>query len=108
MKGSTAILILSLLEREEMYGYQITQKLKLESNNVFEMKEGTLYPMLHALENEHAIVSYWVDADNGKKRKYYRITDLGRKVFKEKKQEWEIYSNAVNKIIGGILVEEFA
>ncbi len=108
MKGSTAILVLSLLEKEEMYGYQITQKLKLASNNVFEMKEGTLYPMLHALENEKAIEAYWVDADNGKRRKYYRITNVGRKLFKEKKKEWELYSNTVNKILGGVLIENFA
>ena len=49
VKGSTSILVLSLLSREDMYGYQITQTLKEESNNVFEMKEGTLYPLLHGL-----------------------------------------------------------
>lgn len=108
MKGSTAILILSLLEREEMYGYQITQKLKQESNDVFEMKEGTLYPMLHALENEKAIESYWVDAENGKKRKYYRITNSGKKLLSDKKKEWKVYTNAVNKVIGGVAFEQFA
>ena len=51
VKGSTSILVLSLLSREDMYGYQITQTLKEETNNVFEMKEGTLYPLLHGLEN---------------------------------------------------------
>ena len=69
MKGSTSILILSLLDKEDMYGYQITHELKKLSENVFELKEGTLYPMLHSLENEKGIESYWLDADNGKTQK---------------------------------------
>ena len=85
MKGSTSILILSLLENEDMYGYQIAQSLKEKSEKVFELKEGTLYPMLHGLENENAVESYWFDADNGKRRKYYKITSDGRKLLNLKK-----------------------
>ena len=102
MKGSTSVLILSLLEKRDMYGYQITQELKKQSENIFELKEGTLYPMLHGLENESAIASYWFDADNGKRRKYYQITPLGKKLLIEKKREWKTYSNAVNTIIGSV------
>ena len=101
VKGSTSILILSLLENEDMYGYQIAQALKDKSEKVFELKEGTLYPMLHGLENENAIESYWLDADNGKRRKYYKITPNGRKLLNHKKNEWRIYTNAVNSVIGG-------
>lgn len=68
-----------------MYGYQITQALKKKSEDVFDLKEGTLYPMLHGLENENVIESYWFDADNGKRRKYYKITIEGRKLLKHKK-----------------------
>lgn len=100
VKGSTSILILSLLEREDMYGYMIVQQLKLSSDSVFELKEGTLYPMLHGLENEGAIEAYWVDSENGRRRRYYRITSDGRKLLEEKKQEWRAYSGAVNRVIG--------
>jgi len=100
LKGSTSILILSLLEKEDMYGYQITKSLKIKSDNVFEMKEGTLYPMLHALENENAVTAYWLEAENGKKRKYYKITDDGRKLLKKKKEEWTLYTHAVSKVLG--------
>ena len=100
VKGSTSILILSLLDREDMYGYMIVQQLKLSSDNVFELKEGTLYPMLHGLENEGAIEAYWVDGDNGRRRRYYRITEEGRKLLEEKKSEWKAYSGAVNRVIG--------
>ena len=106
MKGSTSILILSLLEREDMYGYQITQRLKSATEDVFELKEGTLYPMLHGLENEKAIVSYWMDADNGKRRKYYRLTREGKALLKTKKEEWKIYEKAVNTVIGGVCFEQ--
>jgi len=106
MKGSTSILILSLLDKENMYGYQITQELKKASENVFEMKEGTLYPMLHGLENDEAITSYWYDAENGKRRKYYQITKEGKKLLKNKKAEWEIYTKAVNSVIGGACYEQ--
>lgn len=105
MKGSTSILILSLLEKEDMYGYQITQELRKKSEDIFEMKEGTLYPMLHGLENEKAIEAYWFDADNGKRRKYYRITKEGKKLLKRKKEEWQTYTKAVNSVIGGACYE---
>lgn len=105
VKGSTSILVLSLLSREDMYGYQITQTLKKETNNVFEMKEGTLYPLLHGLENEKAIEAYWKDADNGKRRKYYHITKAGMKLLDKKKAEWDVYSKTVNMVIGGVCYE---
>jgi PadR family transcriptional regulator PadR len=105
MKGSTSILILSLLYKEDMYGYQITHELKNLSKDVFELEEGTLYPMLHGLENDKVIESYWFNADNGKRRKYYKITKKGKKMLKDKKHEWEIYSNAVNSIVGGVCIE---
>ena len=98
MKGSTSILILSVLANEEMYGYKIAQALKERSEDVFEFKQGTLYPMLHALENEKAIESYWENADN-KMRKYYKITESGRKLLADKTAEWKLYTNAVNSII---------
>lgn len=105
VKGSTSILVLSLLSREDMYGYQITQVLKHETDGVFEMKEGTLYPLLHGLENENAIESYWKDAENGKRRKYYHITKYGNQLLKEKQAEWKKYSGAVNAVIGGVCYE---
>lgn len=105
MKGSTSILILSLLDKEDMYGYQITQQLKTTTENVFELKEGTLYPMLHSLENARAIESFWLVADNGKRRKYYKITKSGKKLLKDKKVEWQTYTKAVNSVIGGVCFE---
>lgn len=100
MKGSTNILILTLLEKENMYGYQITQELKKRSDNTFDMKEGTLYPTLHALEKEGAVESYWYDTEEGRRRKYYKITEDGREMLCHKQKEWSFFMNAMNSIIG--------
>lgn len=105
MKGSTSVLVLSLLSKEDMYGYQITQTLKAATNSVFEMKEGTLYPLLHGLENEGAIESYWKDGEHGKRRKYYHITKYGTELLEDKRREWDRFSGAVNAVVGGVCYE---
>lgn len=105
MKGSTPILILSLLKKQDMYGYQMISELKKMSDNTFDLKEGTLYPLLHSLENKGAITSFWFDTDEGRRRKYYKITESGVKLLKEKQEEWQKYTRAVNKVIGGVCYE---
>jgi len=102
MKGSTTILILSLLEKEDLYGYQIIQKLSISSDNIFNLKEGTLYPLLHGLENENAISAYWVETSEGRNRKYYKITKTGKDLLKEKQEEWKIFSETVNKVVDSV------
>ena len=101
MKGSTALLALSLLAEGEQYGYQMIAELKRRSDGTFNLKEGTLYPVLHGLENDGAVESFWVDSDEGRRRKYYRITRYGRKLLEEKRGEWTAYARAVGRVIGG-------
>lgn len=95
------MLVLSLLEKENMYGYQMIKEISKESNNVFELQEGTLYPILHRLEEKGFITSYW-DETGTKKRKYYSITKKGKKQLKERKEEWKIFSNGINQVLGGV------
>ena len=102
LKGSTNLLVLSLLENENMYGYQMIKKLSEKSENVFELQEGTLYPILHSLEEKNYISSYW-DNSGIKKIKYYTITKEGKKHLKDKKEEWNIFSTGVNQVVGGVL-----
>lgn len=99
LKGSTAILILSLLKRKAMYGYEIIKEIELKSNGVFNFKEGTLYPILHTLEGNEMVESFWSEGENSRKRKYYKITDKGNKQLKEKEDEWKLFSTTVNRII---------
>ncbi len=103
MALGTSMLLLSLLGRQDMYGYQIIRELERQSQEVFCLKEGTLYPLLHSLEQQGAICSELRTAENGRERKYYRITASGKKLLKEKMEEWETYQNAVNHVLGGVL-----
>ena len=102
LKGSTNLLVLSLLEEENMYGYQMIRKLSEKSKNVFELQEGTLYPILHSIEEKNYIISYW-DTTGTKKRKYYTITEEGKNQLKEMRKEWKVFSTGVNQVVGGVL-----
>ena len=79
-KGSSSLLVLSVLGTGDMYGYQIIKEIEQRSEFVFSFKEGTLYPILHGFEQEGLVKSYWQDGERGKRRKYYHITDRGLKM----------------------------
>lgn len=98
-KGSSALLVLSVLESEDMYGYLIIKEIERRSDNTFSFKEGTLYPILHAFEKDGFVNSRWVEGQGTKKRKYYSLTDKGRKVLADTKEDWRRYSTAVEKVI---------
>lgn len=98
LKGTTEVMILKMLDREPMYGYGMIKNFEILSKGTFKFKEGTLYPLLHNLEKKEFIESYW-DSLEGRRRKYYRITDKGRKNLTEKKNEWESFSSTINTIL---------
>ena len=102
--GSSTMLILSLVEREDMYGYEMIETLRERSENVFELKAGTLYPLLHGLEQKDLLTVYEKPV-GGKKRKYYSITKKGRGVLEEKQEEWGVYSRAVSHVMQNFTVE---
>lgn len=99
--GSTAMLILKLLDSEDMYGYQMIEVLARRSDDTFSLKAGTLYPLLHDLEEKDLVNSYEKEADTKRIRKYYSITKKGRGVLVEKEDEWKTYVNAINQVLGG-------
>ena len=103
ISGSTTMLLLKLLEEKDMYGYEMIEALRERSQNVFELKAGTLYPLLHSMEEKGLLAVYEKEAGN-KVRKYYNITKQGRKILDEKKAEWKVYSKAVADVLGIILV----
>lgn len=103
--GSTVLMLLVLLKERDMYGYEIIKELKERSNNTFEFKEGTLYPVLHRMENSSVVKSYRKEADNGKTRKYYALTTKGIELLDKEKRQWEVFTMSVNKVIG---VESYA
>ena len=97
----TRLLVLSLLAGEDMYGYQMIVELARRSNHTFDMKEGTLYPVLHGLEQEGFVEAYRKQAPTGRERKYYHLTRKGQGALREEKQAWERYSGAVNDVLRG-------
>ncbi|HEY4390933.1 MAG TPA: helix-turn-helix transcriptional regulator [Paenibacillus sp.] len=101
MSGSTTMLILKLLDIKDMYGYQMIQELELRSENVFSLKAGTLYPILHNLEQQGMIESYEQTSDQQRPRKYYRITKKGKEAFQEQQAQWMEYTTVVNRVLGG-------
>lgn len=108
LAGSTATLILKLLDGQDMYGYQIIEELARRSDNTFQLKAGTLYPLLHGMEKKGLLESYEQNADSSRIRKYYHLTNKGRKYLKEKTDEWKEYSSAVSKVLeGGLVCELF-
>ena len=103
LSGSMGTMLLKLLSEKDMYGYEMIESLRERSENVFELKAGTLYPLLHTLEEKNYLTSYEQEGA-GKTRKYYSITKEGKKYLKTKLAEWETYTTAVENVLafGGI------
>ena len=99
LKGNTETLLLFLLTEKPMYGYQIVKEIENRSQGYFQFKEGTLYPALHRLEKAGWVDGIWGEASTGAPRRYYSITAKGEGVLKERLQEWERFSSAVNSIM---------
>lgn len=101
-KGVLDMLVLKLLEKEPMYGYQLIQEMAALSEDVFSLKEGTLYPILYRLEDELLIESRWTEAQ-GKQvpRKYYQITKKGKTALKEIYTIWQQISSGIRHIMEG-------
>ena len=104
ISGSVKMLLLKLLSEKDMYGYEMITTLRKRSQNVFELKAGTLYPLLHSMEAKELLSVYEKEV-GGKVRKYYSITKQGRKVLAEKQDEWKTYAHAVLSVLeaGGIV-----
>ena len=99
--GSVSMLVLALLKEKEMYGYQIIEELDRRSSHVFQMKEGTLYPVLHGLEKDKLVSAREAVTEKGRTRRYYAVTEKGLRALEEKKAEWNAFSSAVTAILAG-------
>ena len=99
VSGSMMLLILRLLEEKDMYGYEMIEALREKSQNVFELKAGTLYPLLHGLEEKNFVTSYEQKV-MGKERKYYRLTAAGHGRLEEKKGRVEGISESGDRCTG--------
>lgn len=102
LKGHIDTLILSLLLRKDMYGFEIAKIVREKSGEQFELKEGTLYLSLKRLEKNACVVSYLSEeVGQGGRKKYYKLTALGRQVYENKCVEWSFVKNIMDCFIGG-------
>jgi PadR family transcriptional regulator PadR len=99
LKGSLDVLLLVLLERGPMYGYQIVKEVRARSDGVLELKEGSLYPALHRLERSGLIEGFWQARDDGADRRYYRLTARGAEAAQAKRAEWRRFSTAMEGVL---------
>ena len=105
VSGSMTMLILkAFVRKKDMYGYEMIDTLRQKSENVFELKAGTLYPLLHGLE-EKGLLRVYEKAFSGKTRKYYSITKQGCSLLDQKAQEWKTYARAVGNVLGSCVLE---
>jgi transcriptional regulator len=101
LKGTTPLLVLTVLRDGELYGYEIAQRIRERSGGAFALSEGSLYPALHALEAEGALQADWRESDKGPKRRYYRITDKGGALLAEHEAEWASFARGVARTVAG-------
>ena len=101
MAGSTPLMLLSMLAEGDKYGYEIIQELSARSDQTFQLKEGTLYPILHSLEKSGEVISYTGPSTSGKPRKYYRLTKQGEAALRERREQWKNFCGMVNAVVFG-------
>ncbi len=100
LSGSTPMLILSLLRHGDMYGYEMVSELARRSEDTFRLKEGTLYPLLHTMEQKGWITCYTKQTDRGRERKYYHLTQAGADHLQGQQEQWRLFSRQVDSVLG--------
>jgi PadR family transcriptional regulator, regulatory protein PadR len=100
LKGNTDVLILSLLEREPMYGHQIMDELERSSAGFLKVSEGTLYPALHRLVRNGLVRGRWSKLPSGKERKFYVMTPKGERELAACRSTWGEFAVAMGQITG--------
>jgi DNA-binding PadR family transcriptional regulator len=99
LRGHTQTIILSNLLEQDSYGYQINKDILEKTNNLYELKEATLYSAFRRLEQEGYISSYWGDEGTGARRRYYMITDEGRSAYQSQKKEWQEAKSIIDQLL---------
>jgi len=98
MRGAGPVAVLKLLERQEMYGYELVEALSRTTDGVLAMGQSTLYPLLYNLESKGLIEGDWRDADSGRERKYYRLTPKGHRRLADDTRQWHTLLRAMQAL----------
>src|SRR5262245_5206046 len=99
-KGSAELLILALVEVRPRHGYDIAQRIELESDGALKFNIASLYPLLYRLERRGWLQGRWVEKPGQRRRRFYRLTPLGRRVLAEQRSGWKTFVAAINRIAG--------
>ena len=99
LRGHTEAIILSHLMDHDSYGYQINKDILEKTDNRYELKEATLYTAFRRLESAGYISTYWGDQNTGARRRYYSITETGRKAYETYKQDWSEARELIDKLL---------
>ena len=99
IRGHTDTIILKLLMNGDKYGYEITKLIHLNSGGEYELKEATMYSSMKRMENDGGITSYWGDETQGGRRRYYRITEKGKSMYSENKNNWEYAKRILDQLL---------
>jgi PadR family transcriptional regulator PadR len=99
IRGHTDTIVLGILLEGDNYGYGIYKRIIEKSNGLYEIKEATLYSSFRRLEKAGCINSYWGDETQGGRRKYYRISSLGKNEYELNKKDWEFAKKVIDKLI---------
>ena len=99
LKGHLDLLILAALEAGPCHGYAVIEALRRQSGGVFELPEGTVYPVLHRLEKQGLLASRWSE-QTGRRRRMYRLTRMGTRALDTQRQDWSVFCQAVAAVVG--------
>ncbi len=99
-KGSAELLILSLVEARPRHGYEISKLIEARSDGVLKFNVASLYPLLYRLEKRGWIQGRWVEKAGQRRRRFYKLTNEGRKVLAAQRSGWEAFVAAINRITG--------
>ena len=102
MRGSLDLLVLSVLMDGPQYGYRIGQQLRKSSRELVNVPAGTLYPLLHRLEDDRLIKSKW-DSGTGRRRKWYELTAAGHRRLQQQARQWHEYADCLSRILAPVL-----
>ena len=101
MRGSLDLMILSVLADGAKYGYALQQSVRYATREMVDLKAGTLYPLLHRLENDKLIKAKWEDA-TGRRRKWYELTAKGKRRLNQQAQQWYEYADCVKRMLSAV------
>jgi transcriptional regulator len=100
-QGTLDLLILTILQREPMHGYGISQRLSVLSHDNFRVNPGSLFPSLYRLEQDGKLKAEWRASENNRNAKYYRLTAAGRKQLEEHRRRWDRIAFAITSVLEG-------